>query len=122
MICCSTRDKQGFSMGRPPWFEYVEVEVQLETPVMVAFAPLHRREAFTQRRLALASQHEVNVYSLPGDDLDSEEPPQIFLTHRLNMDAECMVTAILFGDQDDSGHLVVATRPVDVRQNDEHIV
>jgi len=44
-MCCSVRDKHGLRDGcqfdRPPQFECLEVDVQLDKPVMVAFAPLH---------------------------------------------------------------------------------
>jgi len=113
--CCSFRDKRGagdgFLVDRPPQFECLEVEVQLEHPVMVAFAPLHQREVLNQRRLALASRHEVNIYRLPDNDLSPGEPPRLVLTHVLKLDPRHVVTAILFSDEDNSRNFAVAISP-----------
>lgn len=124
-MCCSVRDKQGlrdFPLDRPPQFECVEVDVHLEKAVMVSFAPLHQREASNQRRLALASPHEVNIYRLPDGDLTPGEPPQLVLTHSLKLDPGYSVSSIMFSDEDNSRHLAVAVGPEAGRFGDDHVV
>uniref|UniRef100_A0A7S1PZ97 Cilia- and flagella-associated protein 43 n=1 Tax=Alexandrium catenella TaxID=2925 RepID=A0A7S1PZ97_ALECA len=125
-MCCSVRDKQGmrdgFPLDRPPHFECLEVDVQLEKPVMVAFAPLHQREASNQRRLALASQREVNIFRMPEGDMTPGEPPSMVLTHVLKLDPGYMVSSILFSDEDNSRHLVVAIGPASGRSTEGHAV
>jgi len=125
-MCCSIRDKQGIRDGfladKPPQFQCVEVDVQLECPVMVAFAPLHQREVSNQRRIALASQYEVHIHRLPDGDFAPGEPPQILLTHSIKMDPGLVVNAILFSDEDNSRNLVVAIGPEAGRHSDDHVV
>mmetsp|Transcript_71932 Transcript_71932/g.174236 ORF Transcript_71932/g.174236 Transcript_71932/m.174236 type:complete len:462 (+) Transcript_71932:56-1441(+) len=125
-MCCSTRDKQGMMdssfLERPPQFECLEVDVQLDKPLMVAFAPLHQREASNQRRLALAGQREVNIYRLPDGDLTPGEPPRLILTHVLKLQPGYVVSSMLFSDEDNSRHLVVAISPDADKQNAEHLM
>jgi len=98
--------------GRPPQFQCLEVDIQLHCPVMVAFAPLHQREASSLRRLAVANAHEVNVYRVfESDDVDLGAPPQFVLTHMLKLDPGTVVNGILFSDEDSSRQLLVSTGP-----------
>lgn len=115
-MCCSLRDKQGFGDGimdgRPPQFQCLEVGVQLDCPVMVAFAPLHQREASCLRRLAAANAHEVHVYRiLESDPGDLGAPPKFVLTHTMKLDPGTVVNGILFSDEDSSRQLLVSTGP-----------
>jgi len=115
-MCCSLRDKQGFGDGimdgRSPHFQCLEAAIQLDCPVMVAFAPLHQREASCLRRLAVANTHEVNVYRMPeGDVADHGAPPQLMLTHTLKLDPGTVVNGILFSDEDSSRQLLVSMGP-----------
>jgi len=115
-MCCSLRDKQGFGDGmldgRPPQFQCLEVDVKLDCPVMVAFAPLHQRESSSIRSLAAANAHEVNVYRVCESDIvDLGAPPQLVLTHTLKLDPGTVVNGILFSDEDSSRQLLVSMGP-----------
>lgn len=114
-MCCSLRDKcggrDGFPSEHPPHFECQAVELQLDRAVKVAFAPLHQRETTSRRRLAVANLTEVNVHSLPDGELVSGEAPSMVLTHTLKLDPGYIVSALLFSDEDNSRHIVVAFGP-----------
>lgn len=124
-ICCSTREKLGVddAIAKLPQFLSAEVEVKVEHPVHVAFAPLHQREAASgsTRRLAVGGLHEVHVYRVQDGDLVAlGQPPALMHTHTVTLGPSFTVLAVLFADEDSSRHLVVSFQRTDGSSVAEH--
>lgn len=122
-MCCSVRDKDG---KRPfpvtegmPHFVCSEVDLPVERPLMLAFAPLWHSGTSCPRRMALASEHMVHVYRMSegvvGKPDDPDSVPTLtaamLLEHTLSLGDNLTVTALLFRDEDASRHLTVAYGP-----------
>lgn len=116
-MCCSVREKDGrgrlgFVTNESPQFLCNEVELGLEHPCFVAFAPLwNTGSAGSTRRLAVASASAVHVYRLSDSALQGAEIPPMVLEHTLTMPADLTINAVLFRDEDTSRCLVVAYGP-----------
>mmetsp|Transcript_88333 Transcript_88333/g.175624 ORF Transcript_88333/g.175624 Transcript_88333/m.175624 type:complete len:494 (+) Transcript_88333:63-1544(+) len=116
-MCCSLRDKGSrggrFSMSAEiPQFIYSEVELPLEQPRLLAFAPLWQSGVVGARRMAIASSNMVHVYRL--SDASNEEDAGSMTMHlesTLSMEEGQEVSALIFKDQDTSRHIVVAYGP-----------
>lgn len=118
-VCCSVREKEGRLLAAEPsggaQFSYSEVELGLEKPRLLAFAPLwhHGASGAAPRRLAVAGERTVFVYFVSGEsDFRSDsEAPGLTLEYTLQFGAKRVVTGLLFRDEDTSRHLVVAISP-----------
>lgn len=96
-----------------PQFIYSEVELPLEQPRLLAFAPLWQSGVVGARRMAMASSNMVHVYRL--SDASSEEDAgsmTMHLENTLTMEEGQEVTSMIFKDQDTSRHIVIAYGPV----------
>lgn len=129
-ICCSVRDKNerlagNFNGGGIGQFQCADVDIGLDQPRFLAFAPLWHNQGPLVRRLALASEDEVQVYrikeNLVGEEeLKSEDVgravggshgfAQVSLERTLSL-GDHVVTGLLFCDEMSSRNLVVAYRP-----------
>eukprot|EP00927_Polykrikos_kofoidii_P032605 TRINITY_DN27720_c0_g1_i2.p1 TRINITY_DN27720_c0_g1~~TRINITY_DN27720_c0_g1_i2.p1 ORF type:complete len:585 (-),score=94.41 TRINITY_DN27720_c0_g1_i2:151-1905(-) len=115
-MCCSVREKEGRLLAAEPsgtaQFTYIEMELGLEKPRLLAFSPLwqHGSSGPAPRRLALAGERTVYVYR---DDVDgrTDSEPGLVLEYSLQFSARRVVTGLLFRDEDTSRHLVVAISP-----------
>lgn len=99
-----------------PQFIYSEVELPLEQPRLLAFAPLWQSGVAGARRMAMASRNMVHVYRL--SDASSEEDAGSMTMHlesTLCMEEGQEVTALIFKDQDTSRHIIVAYGPSEGR-------
>jgi len=127
-MCCAMRDKDAFGdnsygLGRVPQFSCVEAEATLlEQACFLSYSPLHQPEAAKPRRLAVASMSEVRVYRLPQMDLVPGQTPQLSLTHRLKLEEDRKVVAMIFCDEDNSRNVAVASSPISPGSSGEHLV
>lgn len=142
VICCTLREKQQ-SDGNgvvaplgPPQFFLSEVHLRLDKPKFLVFAPLWRKDTSSPKRLALATAHEVHIYTVieetydcsamsdaswttkasAGDEiirLTDETHLRVILEYQMCLDCDLEVTSIAFMDEISSKNLVVAVGPAD---------
>lgn len=112
-ICCSVREKDGkrpmVKNADSPQFHQFEVGIALEKPRLTAFAPLWHTGIITPRRLAIAGERIVHVYSVSDGAFD--QSPALVLEHTLQLEDGMTVTALQFRDEDSSRTLAVAYGP-----------
>eukprot|EP00747_Dinoflagellata_sp_TGD_P209844 gnl/TRDRNA2_/TRDRNA2_83218_c0_seq1.p1 gnl/TRDRNA2_/TRDRNA2_83218_c0~~gnl/TRDRNA2_/TRDRNA2_83218_c0_seq1.p1 ORF type:complete len:454 (-),score=65.28 gnl/TRDRNA2_/TRDRNA2_83218_c0_seq1:112-1473(-) len=125
-MCCSVRDKnekgRNLALVGAPQFRCSEVEVRIETPSFLAFAPLwsHSNGAAPPKRLALAGDQEVHVYRI-SDELMTSDTPNITLEHTLTLPSGQCVTGILFTEESSSRNLAVAFGPRTSTEDRSHV-
>lgn len=120
-MCCSVRDKYGQQDVMPegittPRFQCTEIDLELEKPKFVSFAPVfQRQEVPLVRRVAVASTKEVHVYRVPDTELlpgEQQSSPNSFpMVHALKVEGKQVITSVLFCDEDASRQLAVAFAP-----------
>lgn len=115
-MCCAVRDKdggEGAGLGKAPQFTCVDAEVTLvDEACFVTFSPLYTQEAAKPRHLAVASREEMCIFHRPSPATDlSSCLAGLCCTHRLRLDANLQINAILFVDDDNSRQVAVATGP-----------
>lgn len=112
-MCCSIRDKYGHGDSLVPAtdiaaFEVLESEVHLEAPIFTAFAPIHHKESSLTRRIAIASQTEVQIYRVSDPSL---QPLHFELTHKLRMTDKRIIAGIIFPDETSARQVAIAFGP-----------
>lgn len=91
----------------PTSFIHAEQELQLKRPRFIAYAPLYG-DGGTEKRLAVASENWVHVYSVThsnGDALDLQ------MEREFSLEFAQMVTGVAFADANSSSKLAVAFGP-----------
>mmetsp|Transcript_89122 Transcript_89122/g.232402 ORF Transcript_89122/g.232402 Transcript_89122/m.232402 type:complete len:514 (+) Transcript_89122:105-1646(+) len=115
-MCCAVRDKDGgesYGLGKVPQFSCIDTEAPLlEEACFLSYSPLYQQEASKPRRLAVASAKEVCIYRLPEPMDDGPSAlSKLTLSHRLRLEEDRRVSALLFCEEDSSRHVAVAFRP-----------
>lgn len=110
-ICCSVREKNDRLRGLPsigsPQFWCIEVEVRIEVPKHISFAPLWHNEGSPIKRLALAGGREVHVYRV-HEEFVASDVPQLLLERTLQLPVGQVVHGVIFSEDSSSRNLVVA--------------
>lgn len=125
-MCCSVRDKHAVGsqhaagdqmtpVCQVPRFQVKEADIAIESAKFASFAPLHHREPALPRRIVLANNSELHVYTvLDGDpDMEGENFSVRFqCAHVMSLESEFMITGAMFVDEDNSRNIAVALAPV----------
>lgn len=110
-ICCSVREKNDRLRGIPsigsPQFWCIEVEVRIEIPRHISFAPMWHNEGSPIKRLALAGGREVHVYRV-HEEFVTSDVPQLLLERTLQLPPGQVVHGVIFSEDSSSRNLVVA--------------
>jgi len=121
-MCCSIREKDASRSAADysdvPQFTYNEVELGLDEPRLLAFAPLWQYGLPGMpggpdgpRRLAVASDKIVHVYRVldASGGRPPDQVPELTLEYILQMGQRRRITALSFVSEDNSKQLMIAS-------------